>query len=116
MHFLCLSLATSFGGIDVVINNASAISLTTTTATDMKKYDLMHQINGRGTFLVAKATIPHLMKAPMGNPHLLMLSPPLSMKATWFSPNLAYTISKYNMSMCVLGLSQELKSKVCSTE
>ena len=99
--------ANHFGGIDICINNASAISLTPTVQTDMKRYDLMHQINGRGTFLTSKTCIPFLKKAE--NPHILMLSPPLDLNPRWFAPNVAYTISKYNMSLCVLGLSAELK-------
>ncbi len=99
--------ANHFGGIDICINNASAISLTPTVQTDMKRYDLMHQINGRGTFLTSKACIPYLKKAE--NPHILMLSPPLDLNPRWFAPHVAYTISKYNMSLCVLGLSAELK-------
>jgi citronellol/citronellal dehydrogenase len=97
-----------FGGIDVCINNASAISLTGTLGTDMKRYDLMHQINTRGTFLVSKTCIPHLKKA--GNPHILNLSPPLDMKAKWFRNHVAYTIAKFGMSMCTLGMSAELAS------
>ena len=99
--------ANHFGGIDICINNASAISLTPTVQTDMKRYDLMHQINGRGTFLTSKTCIPYLKKAE--NPHILMLSPPLDLNPRWFGPHVAYTISKYNMSLCVLGLSAELK-------
>ena len=99
--------AKRFGGIDICINNASAISLTPTVQTDMKRYDLMHQINGRGTFLTSKTCIPFLKKAE--NPHILMLSPPLDLNPRWFAPHVAYTISKYNMSLCVLGLSAELK-------
>ena len=99
--------AKHFGGIDICINNASAISLTPTVQTDMKRYDLMHQINGRGTFLTSKTCIPYLKKAE--NPHILMLSPPLDLNPRWFGPHVAYTISKYNMSLCVLGLSAELK-------
>ena len=101
--------AETFGGIDIVVNNASAISLTNTPATDMKRFDLMHQINARGTFLVSKHAIPHLEKAP--NPHILMLSPPLDMAERWFSPHLAYTMAKFGMSLCVLGLSGELRPK-----
>ena len=97
-----------FGGIDICINNASAISLTPTPQTDMKRYDLMHQINGRGTFLASKTCIPHLMKAE--NPHILMLSPPLDLNPKWFAPNVAYTIAKYNMSLCVLGMAAEFKA------
>ena len=96
----------TFGGLDICINNASAISLTPTTKTDMKRYDLMHAVNGRGTFLVSRTCIPHLAKS--ANPHILMLSPPLDMRAKWFAPHVAYTIAKYNMSLCVLGMSAEL--------
>ena len=99
--------AETFGGIDICVNNASAISLTDTLATDMKRYDLMHQINTRGTFLTSKLCIPHLAKAE--NPHILMLSPPLDMKAKWFAGHVAYSIAKYGMSLCVLGLAEELK-------
>ena len=97
-----------FGGIDICVNNASAISLTTSQATDMKRFDLMMGINTRGTFMVSKYCIPHLKKAE--NPHILMLSPPLDMKTKWFEHSTAYTMAKYGMSMCVLGLSGELKS------
>jgi citronellol/citronellal dehydrogenase len=97
-----------FGGIDVCINNASAISLTGTLGTDMKRYDLMHQINTRGTFLVSKTCIPQLKKA--ANPHILNLSPPLDMKAKWFRNHVAYTMAKFGMSMCTLGMSAELAS------
>jgi citronellol/citronellal dehydrogenase len=97
----------AFGGIDICVNNASAISLTPTLATDMKRYDLMHQINTRGTFLTSKLCIPHLAKAE--NPHILMLSPPLDMKPKWFAGHVAYSIAKYGMSLCVLGLAEELK-------
>jgi citronellol/citronellal dehydrogenase len=97
-----------FGGIDICVNNASAISLTSTTATTMKKYDLMHQINLRGTFLVSQQCIPYLKKA--SNPHILNMSPPLNMEARWFAPHVAYTMAKYGMSMCVLGMSEELRS------
>lgn len=97
----------AFGGIDILINNASAISLTPTEHTDVKKWDLMHGINVRGTFLVCKACIPHLRNAH--NPHILNLSPPLNMDPRWFAPHLAYTMSKYGMSMVVYGLAEELK-------
>ncbi len=97
-----------FGGIDICVNNASAISLTNSQATDMKRFDLMMGINTRGTFMVSKYCIPHLKKAE--NPHILMLSPPLDMKAKWFEHSTAYTMAKFGMSMCVLGLSGELKS------
>ncbi|MET3663725.1 NAD(P)-dependent oxidoreductase [Caulobacter sp. 1776] len=96
-----------FGGIDICVNNASAISLTGTLSTDMKRYDLMHQINTRGTFLTSKACIPHLKKA--GNPHVLMLSPPLDMSPRWFGPHVAYTMAKFGMSMCVLGMAEEFR-------
>jgi citronellol/citronellal dehydrogenase len=97
----------AFGGLDIVVNNASAIQLTPTPATDMRRFDLMHQINTRGTFMVSKYAIPHLKKA--ANPHILMLSPPLDMHEKWFSPHLAYTMAKYGMSICVLGLAGELR-------
>jgi citronellol/citronellal dehydrogenase len=94
-----------FGGIDICVNNASAISLTGTLATDMKRYDLMNQINARGTYLTSKACIPHLKLSP--NPHVLMLSPPLDMSAKWFERHTAYSMAKFGMSMCVLGMSAE---------
>jgi len=97
-----------FGGIDICINNASAISLTGTEATAMKRWDLMHQINARGTFLTSKACIPHLKKAE--NPHVLMLSPPLDMSPKWFGGHVAYTMAKFGMSMCVLGMAEEFKN------
>ncbi|MFN7699744.1 MAG: SDR family oxidoreductase [Deltaproteobacteria bacterium] len=97
----------TFGGIDILVNNASAISLTGTLETPMKRYDLMHNINTRGTFLCSQACIPHLKKA--ANPHILNLSPPLSMKPHWFGGHVAYTMAKYGMSMCVLGMAEEFK-------
>src|SRR5712672_930309 len=97
-----------FGGIDICVNNASAISLTNSQMTEMKRFDLMMGINTRGTFLVSKYCIPHLKKAE--NPHILMLSPPLDMKQKWFEHSTAYTMAKFGMSMCVLGLSGELKA------
>lgn len=100
--------AQTFGGIDICINNASAISLTGTEATEMKRYDLMHQINGRGTFLTSKMCIPHLKKAE--NPHVLMLSPPLDMSPKWFGGHVAYSMAKFNMSMCVLGMAEEFRN------
>ncbi|KAF9096906.1 Hydroxysteroid dehydrogenase-like protein 2 [Mortierella sp. GBA35] len=100
--------AAKFGGIDILVNNASAISLTNTQETTVKKYDLMHSINGRGTWMVSKYAIPHLIKSDK-NPHILNLSPPLSMKEAWFKNNVAYTMSKMNMSMCVLGMAGELR-------
>jgi len=97
-----------FGGIDICVNNASAISLTGTEATDMKRYDLMNQINARGTFLTSKACIPHLKRA--ANPHVLMLSPPLDMNPRWFQGHVAYSMAKFGMSMCVLGMAAEYKA------
>ena len=96
-----------FGGIDICINNASAIQLTNVTDTAMKRYDLMHQINGRGTYMVSKYCLPHLKKSD--NPHILNLSPPLDMSPKWFSGTVAYTMAKYTMSMCVLGMAEEFK-------
>lgn len=99
--------AEHFGGIDILVNNASAISLTDTPATDMKRYDLMQAINARGTFLCSKAALPHLRAA--GNPHILTLSPPLDMQAKWFAPHVAYTIAKFGMSLCTLGHAEEFR-------
>ncbi|MEZ5996552.1 MAG: NAD(P)-dependent oxidoreductase [Hyphomonadaceae bacterium] len=96
-----------FGGIDICVNNASAIQLTGTLATDIRRYDLMHQVNARGTFIVSRACIPLLKQAQ--NPHVLMLSPPLDMSPRWFSGHVAYTMAKYGMSMCVLGMAEEFK-------
>jgi citronellol/citronellal dehydrogenase len=98
----------TFGGIDILVNNASAISLTGTEATEMKRYDLMHGINTRGTFACSKHCIPHLKKA--ANPHVLNISPPLQMEPRWFGPHVAYTMAKFGMSMCVLGMAAEYKS------
>ncbi|XP_002138678.2 hydroxysteroid dehydrogenase-like protein 2 [Drosophila pseudoobscura] len=98
-----------FGGIDIVINNASAISMTPTLDTEMKRYDLMQNINTRGTFLVSKCCLPYLLKSD--NPHILNLSPPLNMKPQWFANHAAYTIAKYGMSMCVLGMSEEFRDQ-----
>ena len=100
----------TFGGLDICVNNASAISLTGVLSTDMKRWDLMHQVNARGTFLVSKTCLPHLLKAE--NPHVLMLSPPLDMQARWFAPHVAYTMAKFGMSMCVLGMAEEFRGKV----
>lgn len=97
----------TFGGIDACVNNASAIQLTGTLQTDMKRYDLMNGINARGTYMVGRACIPHLKKS--SNPHILTLSPPLDMKAKWFGPNLAYAMAKFGMSLCTLGWSEEFK-------
>jgi citronellol/citronellal dehydrogenase len=98
----------AFGGIDILVNNASAISLTRTEDTDLKRFDLMFGVNTRGTFLCSKLCIPHLKKS--ANPHILMLSPPLTNDPRWFAPHLAYSIAKYGMSLCVLGLAKELES------
>jgi citronellol/citronellal dehydrogenase len=99
--------AETFGGIDICVNNASAISLTPAQTTDMKRYDLMHSINARGSFLVSKTCISHLKRA--SNPHILMLSPPLDMNGKWFAPHVAYSMAKFNMSIIALGLAGELK-------
>lgn len=99
----------TFGGIDICINNASAISMTGTLDTDMKRYDLMHHINTRGTYMVSKYCLPHLLKAD--NPHILNLSPPLDMAPKWFGPHVAYTMAKFGMSMCVLGMAEEFKNR-----
>ena len=98
-----------FGGIDVCINNASAILLQPTMHTSMRRFDLMHQVNTRGTFLVSKTCIPHLLKSE--NPHVLNLSPPLNMDEKWFAPHVAYTMAKYGMSMCVLGMAGEFREQ-----
>ena len=98
-----------FGGIDIVINNASAIQLTPVTQTDMRRFDLMHQINTRGTFVTSKHAIPYLETA--ANPHILMMSPPLDMQEKWFAPYTAYTMAKFGMSLVVLGLAGELRPK-----
>ena len=97
-----------FGGIDILVNNASAISLTGTLETPLKRFDLMHQVNVRGTFACSQACLPFLLQAV--NPHILMLSPPIDLDAQWFKHHTAYTLSKYAMSMCVLGLSAEFRS------
>jgi citronellol/citronellal dehydrogenase len=98
-----------FGGIDVLVNNASAIHLADTATTPMKRFDLMQGVNVRGTFLCTQACLPHLEKSK--NPHVLVLSPPLSMRPRWFAPHVAYTIAKYGMSMCVLGMAEEFKQR-----
>lgn len=100
-----------FGGLDILINNASAINLTPTLATPAKRFDLMFDVNVRGTFLTSQAAIPHLKDSAKAgrNPHILTLSPPLSMKAKWFKNHVAYTMAKYGMSMCVLGMSEEFR-------
>ena len=99
--------AATFGGIDICVNNASAISLTGTAQTDMKRFDLMNAVNVRGTFLCSKEVLPHLRQA--SNPHILNLSPPLDMQAKWFAPHLAYSIAKYGMSLCTLGMAEEFR-------
>ena len=104
-----MKTAAAFGGLDIVVNNASAISLTDSQATDMKRFDLMHQINARGTFMVSKFAAPYLEKS--ANPHILMLSPPLDFQEKWFAPNTAYAMAKYGMSLVVLGLAGELRRK-----
>jgi citronellol/citronellal dehydrogenase len=96
----------TFGGIDVLVNNASAISLTGTADTEMRRFDLMHGVNVRGTFLCSRVCIPHLAKSP--NPHILNISPPLNMEPRWFAPHVAYSMAKYGMSLCVLGMAAEL--------
>jgi citronellol/citronellal dehydrogenase len=105
--------AAEFGGIDILINNASAINLTKTEATPAKRFDLMFDVNVRGTFLTSQAAIPYLRESAKAgrNPHILTLSPPLSMKAKWFQHHVAYTMAKYGMSMCVLGMSEEFRKE-----
>jgi citronellol/citronellal dehydrogenase len=98
-----------FGGIDICVNNASAIQLTGTLATDYRRYDLMNQVNARGTFVTTRTCLPHLLKA--SNPHVLMLSPPLDMSPRWFAGHVAYTMAKYGMSMCVLGMAEEFRDQ-----
>jgi citronellol/citronellal dehydrogenase len=98
-----------FGGLDILVNNASAISLTNTLATPMKRFDLMMSVNMRATFACSQACIPYLSQA--ANPHILTMSPPLNLQPQWFAPHLAYTMSKYGMSMCTLGLTEELKNE-----
>ncbi len=99
-----------FGGLDICVNNASAISLTGTLQTEMKRFDLMNQINARGTFMVSKYAIPHLLKS--ANPHVLMLSPPLDMQPKWFAGHAAYSMAKYGMSLCVLGMAAEFADRI----
>ena len=98
----------TFGGIDILINNASAINLSNTQAVEMKRFDLMHQINFRGTFLCSKLAVPHLKNAE--NPHVLNLAPPLSTNPRWFAPHLAYSMAKFGMSFCVLGMAEEYRN------
>jgi citronellol/citronellal dehydrogenase len=99
----------TFGGIDVLVNNASAISLTGTLQTPIKRYDLMQEINTRGTYLCSQTCLPHLLKS--SNPHILTLSPPLNLNPSWFAPHVAYTIAKYGMSMCTLGMAREFAAR-----
>jgi len=99
----------AFGGIDILVNNASAISLTGTLETPMKRFDLMFGVNVRGTFLCSQACLPHLLAAE--NPHILNLAPPLNLDAKWFAGNVAYTMAKYGMSMCVLGMAEEFRDR-----
>ncbi|MBI4273277.1 MAG: NAD(P)-dependent oxidoreductase [Rhizobiales bacterium] len=101
--------AAAFGGLDIVVNNASAVQVTSVAETDMRRFDLMHQVNARGTFLVSKYAIPYLAKAE--NPHILMLSPPLDMQEKWFAPHTAYSMAKFGMSLVVLGLAGELRAQ-----
>lgn len=101
----------TFGGLDICINNASAISLTGTLETSMKRYDLMHQVNVRGTFLVSQACLPYLLQSK-GPAHILNLSPPLNLHPKWFGPHVAYSMAKYGMSMCVLGMAEEFNGQV----
>ena len=96
-----------FGGLDILVNNASAIALTGTLDTDLKRYDLMHQVNARGTFLCSKACVPLLLRA--GNPHILNLAPPLDLQPKWFAPHPAYTMAKFGMSLCTLGMAEEFR-------
>jgi citronellol/citronellal dehydrogenase len=99
----------AFGGIDILVNNASAIQLTGTLQTQMKRFDLMHQVNTRGTYLCTQACLPHLLQAE--NPHVLNISPPLNMETRWFAPHVAYTMAKFGMSLCVLGMAGEFRQQ-----
>ncbi|MBZ4372339.1 NAD(P)-dependent oxidoreductase [Corallococcus sp. AS-1-6] len=107
IHAAVAKAVETFGGIDILVNNASAISLTGTLDTPLKRFDLMHGINTRGTFACSQACIPYLKKS--SNPHILNNSPPLNMEPRWFGPHVAYTIAKYGMSLCALGMAEELK-------
>jgi len=102
----------TFGGIDIVVNNASAISPTATAQTSVKRWDLMHEVNARGTFLVTQACLPYLEKAE--NPHILAMSPPLDMREKWFAPHVAYTSSKFGMSLCILGWAGEFRGRIAA--
>ncbi len=107
VHAAVDKAANHFGGIDILVNNASAISLTGTAETSLKRFDLMMGVNVRGTFVCSQACLPYLAKA--SNPHIITLSPPLNMQAKWFGPHVAYTLAKYGMSMCVLGMAEEFR-------
>ncbi len=109
VHAAVDATVNAFGGIDIVVNNASAIFLAGTMETPIRRFDLMHDVNTRGTFLVAQACLTHLLRAD--NPHLLMLSPPLNLQPKWFAGHVAYTMAKYGMSMCVLGMSEEFRAQ-----
>lgn len=98
-----------FGGLDILVNNASAIFLASTAETPMKRFDLMHQVNTRGTFMASRCCLPHLLRS--SNAHILNISPPLNLQPKWFSPHVAYTLAKYGMSLCVLGMAEEFKSE-----
>jgi citronellol/citronellal dehydrogenase len=108
VHQAVAKTVETFGGIDVLVNNASAISLTGTLETPMKRFDLMWGVNARGTYVCSQACIPHLKKSP--NPHILTLSPPLNMDPKWFKSHVAYTMAKYGMSLCVLGMAEEFRA------
>jgi citronellol/citronellal dehydrogenase len=107
VHAAVAKTVDRFGGIDILVNNAGAMFLAGTAATPMKRFDLMHAVNLRGTFLTSQACLAHLVKAD--NPHILNIAPPLNLKAKWFASHLAYAMSKYGMSMCVLGMAEELR-------
>lgn len=109
IHAAVQETVRKFGGIDILVNNASAILLTDTVSTPLKKFDLMHGVNTRGTFACSQACIPHLAKSENG--HILNISPPLNMEARWFAPHVAYTMAKFGMSLCVLGMSEELRAQ-----
>lgn len=109
LHTAVEQTVAAFGGVDILVNNASAIHLAGTRATPMKRFDLMHAVNVRGTYLASQLCLPHLEQA--GNPHILNLSPPLNLEPKWFANHVAYTMSKYGMSMCVLGMSEELRDR-----
>ena len=108
IHAAAEQAVAAFGGIDILVNNASAIFLAGTLETPMKRYDLMHAVNVRGTFVTSQVCLPHLKEA--ANPHILNISPPLNMEARWFAPHVAYTMAKYGMSLCVLGMAEEFKA------